>query len=103
SAYDADRGTLKVTVALDWPHLGYEIDFKKRAVLLKHITDPTSSYVGQSGLGVRVKVNRYYAREYSLLPTNLSPSEHSLEALINMNVTVAMAAKRNLRALAIFT
>lgn len=106
SAYDADGGKLKCVIALDWPHLDYSIDFHKSAILLKKIIDPTDSYIGQNAFGAKVRVDRYYAREYGVLLAGHGSSSitpRSLEVDVDMNPAAAVKAKPTLRALLIIT
>jgi hypothetical protein len=112
SRYDADKGVLAVSIEMTAPVVGVRMDLDKRSVPLRYDFQPSTSYVGQNAYGAKVTIEKTFANVYELLIENFRDFErvprdssltfrHTITANLEMTPAEAMAAKPNLKVLAL--
>lgn len=88
------------------------MDLDKRSVPLRYDFEPSTSYVGQNTYGTKVTIEKTSANVYELLIENFRDFEriprdtshtfrHTITAKLEMTPAEAMAAKPNLKVLAL--
>lgn len=110
SRYDADKNELAVNIEMEAPIIGVQSDFNKRALPVKYVFRPSSTYVGQNAYGAKVKIEKSYTYVFQILVENFEDFlvksrgtyKDTVTVKLNMSPLVALAAKNDMRVLAMF-
>lgn len=108
SVYNADRGEMETSIEIATPVVGVTIDSTRRAATLKHVMQPSTSYIGQNAYGAKVEIEKQFTYIYEIIidnfhlfPFDLSSYRTTLPVTIKIDSASARAAKPSIRVLAL--